>query len=550
MGIYGEQEPRKSTLILFITLIFLLAYPLWHIGERELFWNEGKYACIAADSMEFPPVMMPHGQFDASVYPLYPMLVKAVSQCSGFSMEFSLRAVSVLSLFLLTLIVCFACYRAGGVQAGAAGAVAMFTTILCGEKSIEGYPTMLTALILYGGWLLWFEFTLSKGNWNYAWLSAGIFGALAYYSAGPTGLFLFFAPLLVQQRPLNIWTKLRYSGLYAALFIIVVTLLLYYAPQWNLQKPAPAVESFSFSGWLKHLATYPFMLIVRFLPWSLLLWAPFCAALIPLGRNPLFEKYNRVLFSVTAVILWLKPGASREMLYLLPLIATMAGIDYWIVVRRYGWKILKVMRIYGWTLLVLSAVACGFLFCPESLLLYLQPLFNAVAYREILQPVYLLLGQIVAAAVLISIGLYFTRYYIRIWLVTALFFCGTMLLFWSTVYPVRTASHEKRDFGNQIRRILDNEADFKKLQKKVLYKDSAISGLYGECYYMSIPVKSVDIKMNFQQNEEFVYVLSTGVPSSSERGWSRLYDMEYKDKHLYLYKGQLRKDEYDDYGDD
>ena len=68
MLLQAKQEPRKSTLILFITLIFLLAYPLWHIGKRELFWNEGKYACIAADSMEFPPVMMPHEELLADCY--------------------------------------------------------------------------------------------------------------------------------------------------------------------------------------------------------------------------------------------------------------------------------------------------------------------------------------------------------------------------------------------------------------------------------------------------------------------------------------------------
>lgn len=549
MSIYQEQEPRKSTLILCITLLFLLAYPLWQIGERELFWNEGKYASIAAEPMGFPPVMMPHNQLDVTVYPLYPLIVKAVSQC-GFSMEFSLRAVSILSLFLLTMIVYIACYRAGGIQAGAAGAVAMFTTIFCGEKALEGYPTMLTALILYGGWMLWFEFTLSKSNWNYAWLSAGVFGSLAYYSAGPFGLILFFAPLLIQQRPLNVWTKLRYSGLYAAISLIVMMLLFYYAPQWDLTRTSTAVDTTVSSGWLEHFLTYPFRLITRFLPWSLMIWAPFCAALIPLARNPLFEKYHRTLFAVTVLLLWLKPGASREMLYLLPLIATMAGIDYWIVVRRYGWKILRIFRIYGWTMLVLCAVSCGFLFCPESLLHHLQPLFDAVSYREVLQPVMLLFGQIVIAGILISAGLYYSRYHVRIWLVTALFFSGTMMLFWSMVYPARTAYHEKRDFGGRIRNVLRNEIDFKGMEKPVLYKDSSISGLYGECYYIGIPVRSADLKMNFPEKEPFVYVLSTGVPTSTERSWIRLYDMEYKDKHLYLYKGQLRKDEYDDFGDE
>lgn len=541
MGIYQEQEPHKGTFILFTVLIFLLSYPLWHLGERELFWNEGKYACISSDTVTFPPVMMPHNQFDAKVYPLYPLLVHAVSKC-GFSMEFSLRAVSVLALFLLTLIVYFACRRAGGAQAGAAGAIATFTTLLCAEKAIEGYPTLLTTLILYGGWMLWFEFTLSKGNWNFAWLTAGIFSSLAYYSAGPTGLMLFLLPLLFQQRPLNVWNKMRYSGFYAALIIIAATMIFYYAPQWQIQKPAPAVGTLSFSGWLEHFLMFPVDLVLRYLPWSLLLWAPFCAALIPLERNPLFGKYNRMLFSVTFLFLWLKPGASREMLYLLPLIATMAGVNYWIVVRRYGWKILSFYRLYGWTLLVLCALSCGFMFCPETLLLYLQPLLDIAAYRKILDPSPYLFSQILFSAILISMGLYLSRRHTRIWQVAALFFCGMMLLFWVMVHPFRSAEHEKRDFGGRFRKALYEEKDFANMKEKVLYKDASISGLYGECYYIGVPVKTADIKMNLPGHEEFVFVLSTGVPSSSERGWVRLYDMDYKDTHLYLYKGQLRKD--------
>ena len=549
MGIYQEQEPRRRTLLLFALFIFLLSYPLWHIGERELFWSEGKYACIASEAMSFPPVMTPHDQFDAKVYPLYPILVKAVSQC-GFSMEFSLRAVSLLSLFLLTLIIYFACSRAGGPQAGAAGAIAAFTSLLCAEKAVEGYPTMLTALILYGGWLLWFEFSMSKGNWNYAWLTAGIFSSLAYYSAGPAGLILFLLPLLFQRRPLNVWTKLRYGGFYVAVILVVVTMLFYYAPQWELQKPPQPVESLSFSSWLEHFLMFPVDLVVRFLPWSLLLWAPFCAALIPLERNPLFGKYQRMLFCVTLLFLWLKPGTGREMLYLMPLIATMAGMSYWIIIRRYGWKILRMYRLYGWILLVLCAVACGFLFCPEGWLRYLQPVFDAKAYRELLKPAPILAIQVAIGAFLISIGLYLSRNHTKIWQIAALLFCGMMFLFWAMVYPFRTAEHEKRDFGMRFRKVLDSEKDFKNRKTAILYKDAAISGLYGECYYIGVPVRTVDIRMNFPEQEEFVYVLSTGVPSSSERGWVRLYDMVYKDAHLYLYKGQLRKDEYDDYGDE
>ena len=57
----------------------------------------------------------------------------------------------------------------------------------------------------------------------------------------------------------------------------------------------------------------------RFFPWSLMLWAPFCPALIAIERNPLLIKYHRILFVVLGLLIWFNPQTKpRDFFYLLP----------------------------------------------------------------------------------------------------------------------------------------------------------------------------------------------------------------------------------------
>lgn len=551
MAIFEERTPRKCTAFLFLFAVFVLSWPLWHLGEREMFWHEGKYACVSGESTNsFPPLMTAHGQMEPGVYPLYPLLVNGLTRC-GLPIELSLRAITVFSLFLLTLIVYFACCRAGGIQAGLAGATVMFTTLLTAEKAMEGYPQMLTALILYGGWMLWFELALVRNRWDLAWLIAGVFGSLAFYAAGYPGLISFLLPLALQQRPLNVWTKLRHPGLPIAIGMVVFTILFYYAPQWDQQMPSggnlPGIKN-----WMEHVLMFPVTLVFRFLPWSLLLWAPFCAALIPLDQNPLFGKYLRVLFYVMLCLLWLNVNSSaRDLLYIAPLIATMIGANYWILVRRYGYLFLSVCRIFGWLLLVLAGISVCIYHYPATL--EFPDKFFGGTYMFCRLPVTVFYVEIGLAVLAILWGLWRCRYRPRVWQVYASLFCGMMLLYWTMVNPYRASMEEKRDFGNKLQEVLTKDKDFAEHSDAFLYKDSAISGLFAECYYMDLKVQTMAATENFAEQGEFVYVLSPGVPPAAERFWTRLYDTVYKDKHLYLYKGQLRKDDYDydeEYGDD
>lgn len=134
MAIFEEKEIKTSTVILILAAIFLLSYPLWYLGARELFWEEGNAAAAISEITGFPAAITLHGELSGDLYPLYPLLCKGFHLLTGASIEFSLRFVSVFFMLILTLLVGFNCYRTDGIQAGAAGAIVMLTSAITAEK--------------------------------------------------------------------------------------------------------------------------------------------------------------------------------------------------------------------------------------------------------------------------------------------------------------------------------------------------------------------------------------------------------------------------------
>ena len=130
MAIYEEKKIGTGTAILLLLLLFLLSYPLWHLGERELMWSEGRFAVTALETAGFPPVFTAHGQALTDVPPLFLLLTKALT-CSGVSAEFALRFFAVLPYFLLTALVFIVCRRNCGSQAAFAASAVMFTEMPC-----------------------------------------------------------------------------------------------------------------------------------------------------------------------------------------------------------------------------------------------------------------------------------------------------------------------------------------------------------------------------------------------------------------------------------
>lgn len=548
MAIYEEKQPSVRWIVLLIAAAFLVSFPLVQIGMNELYSTEGEYAAAAREFSGMNTLVTVHGVLPKSVFPLYPALVRLLLDC-GLPLEFSLRFMSLLPLALLALLTGLVCGRSADRQAGAAAAVAVLTPVLAGSKAPEGYPQMLSTLIVYSGWMLWFYLGFVRSKWNAAWLSVGFFGGLAFYANGLTAVIYFLVPLAFQQRPFTVWTKLRKPGLPAAILLAAVFFFAWLTPiqNWLAANPGPPPEvpSFHLLKYFKEIAVRPFDAAIRYFPWSLMLWAPFCPALIAIERNPLLIKFHRILFVVLGLLIWFNPlSKSRDFLYLLPLASALVAFNYWILVRRYAGKFFAIFTVLSLTALAAGAASAAYLILP-------QDVFSKFVIGFELPPEKPAVSALMACEVMLSIvcactTLLLIRMRRPVWMTYLFVFASFMLLFWGVVNPVRSMERGKEDFASGILAALSGrDAQSESEPVATLYKDPAITGLYSEGCYIGIPIRTLaHDRIPAEVNP--AYVLTTDVPSHHSRTWTRLYDCEYRHAHLYLYKGVPLKKELSD----
>ena len=549
MAIFEEKQPAVRWTVLLIAAAFLVSFPLMQIGMNELYSTEGEYAAAALEFTGGNTLVTVHGTLPDSVFPLYPVLVRLLLNC-GLPLEFSLRFMSLLPLALLALLMGLICGRSADRQAGAAAAVVVLTTVLSGSKAPEGYPQLLSVLIVYGGWMLWFYLGFIRSNWNAAWLAVGLFGGLAFYSNGLTAVVYFLVPLAFQQRPFRVWSKLQKPGLFAAILLGAVFFFAWLTPIQNFLAANPEVPhettNFRLLTYFKDIAVRPFDAFFRFFPWSLMLWAPFCPALIAIERNPLLIKYHRILFVVLGLLIWFNPQTKpRDYFYLLPVASALVAFNYWILVRRYAGKFFGIFTILAVLALAAGAASVAYLVLP-------QDVFSKFAVGIELpaeKPVFSLLmkAEIVLSFVMVFSALLLIRLRRPVWLTYLLVFTSFMLLFWAVVNPVRTMNENKRALADGILTALAEKETVPDAGPgpAALYKDPAIMGLYSEGCYIGIPIRTL-AHDKIPAGVDPAYVLTADVPSHQARTWTRLYDSEYRGKHLYIYKGVLKKELSDD----
>lgn len=544
MAVFEDKKTGLWSAGILLLLLFALTFSLWHLGDREMLGMEGELAVAVTEMSGSELAPTTHGYLSGTP-PLFLWLAKCFS-LSGIPLLYVLRGLSILSYFILTVLVFFVCRRNCGVQAAGAAAAVMISTVVVFDKLPFGSPVALTALLLYGGWIAWIELTLRRSNWNLAWIVAGVFGTLIYCNAGFTGLIYFFVPLFLQRRPLTVWPKIGHAGLYYGALMIVGTALTLWYFQSNIP-PAPdshLAAEMTTGDYLMKVLLFPFFAFIRLLPWSIFLWAPFCAALIPLQDNPLFGKFHRILFIVLLVLLWFDPASSsRDLFYLMPLIATMIGSFYWIIVRRYGEKICSVSCLYAWCLLAATVLAALFLFLPVEILSEILRKVNLGSLLEVRQSAlplwYSIPELLVPAAVVFAVLL--CRRRISCWLVICMLFCGTMLLYSSVRAPYLRAQNEKQFFAGKLQSIFETQ----KLdpEKDLIYTN--INGLYAEGFYTGYRFLYTDTE-NVPEEKTVIYLLTAKTPLDPSRSWNQIAETEYKGQRLFIYKGQLNRSE-DDY---
>ncbi|MBO5958764.1 MAG: hypothetical protein J6Q65_01445 [Lentisphaeria bacterium] len=547
MAVFDDKKIGLGGAVLLLFLLFLLIYPAWHLADREMLGMEGELAVAVSEMQGFDSAPTTHGYLFADAPPLFLLIAKLVSLL-GVPAAWILRGLSLLSYFILTGLTFLICRRNCGLQAACAATAVMLSTAIVFDKLPYGSPVALTALLLYGGWIVWIEWTLRRSNWNLAWLFAGLFGALIYWNAGVTGLIYFFVPLFLQRRPLTVWPRLQYAGLYCGGLILAGAVALLWCLQHGVAPEPGGTEliPFSIGGYITNVLVFPFYAFTRLLPWSFFRWAPFCAALIPLQLNPLFGKFHRILFLSLFVLIWFNPAtASRDLFYLMPLIATMVGSYYWIIARRYGYRFNRFAAFCGWGFLILALLTGIYLFLPGDILntvcRYLSiPSGYLAANRQEL-PLLIIAGTEAGAAFLFALLILCFKCRFPCWLTLCFLFTAGALLAYAFQMPYWIAQREKQHFALEIRDTMSRE----NFDPAAGIIHTNISGLFAESYYTGYRFRYVDMG-ELPAELPTVYLLTVKAPEDPNRSWSLLWKTEYRGQRIFINKGQLIRSYEDD----
>lgn len=540
MAIYQEDVTKWYKAALFMVVAFLIIYSPWWFADRELLWNEGEFAAIVQEMDIFFPVSIAHGEI-VNGFPLFPMIATVLCKYLGWSIEFVLRFISVASLGLITILVWEAGRRALNLQAAYVSSAAVFSALVVVEKTIDGYPSLLAFVFIFTGWLIWFSYGVARSCWNRAWIYSMFFCGLAFYTLGWEAVIYFFFPMIFLRRPMTIWQKLRKPGFFAGLGIIVFFILAWGLPRWSGLVNAPfrisSPNADLFDEYIKQLFTFPFSSMLRFLPWMILAWTPFCIAYQPMDKNPLFSRFLRTIFISLFMLLWLSPFTrARDLLILAPPISLLCGVNYWLFVRRNGFHIQKLLKILSFIGLILGAAILVFYLLPADFIQKFNR--NDIPLEFRWNRLYIIAGVIQGALmVLISAFVLFRmKRDLKIWEHILLICVTGMLFYWALLSPYKGQDTAKRELGEAFRIAMGSAFD----KDMTIYKDKKINGLYGETYYIGCNVKKIHSYDELPTNKRMVYLISTDVPVFPGRLWTNLLPetKTYKDNRICLWKGE------------
>lgn len=546
--IYEEKKLSRGMVFLLLCGFFILMYPFWDLGLRDLTRSEGFFAAVVSGIHSFPPDGRIHGELVPYVYPLYPLLVKALTSL-GISMELALRLVSVVSMGGLALMTGIIGTRTAGLHGGAAASCVIFSTALACGESIEGTPKILTALLILAGYQCYFNGNQGKGSWSVSWIFLGLFAGLAFYCEGFKALLYLLVPMLFLSRPFTPYRRMNHGGFVLGILLLAAFLLCWIIPRWAPDSSSdwiPWTGHTHFSGYIAEVLYRPFKACLLLMPWVFFLYAPFCPALIEIDQNPLYSKYLRTLLPVGACIYILNPvGEETDLFYLLPVIALLTGLNYNIVVRRHGDFFAKLLRCAAFAGILLCAGGLLFLLTKKTVLLDLGIRESYLRGREGgVETLWILyLGTGILSGIL---GCILAMRRKAIFLIVLFTVCSYTFFFWAVVHPYRCAERSRSALGQTLRDALQEHYS----PGMTVYKDSAISGLYPECHYLGTAIRSIPFnQVRFPRTKQlFLLTISNIQPRDTSRDWTKVSDIIYRNQNLYMWKGTLndRKDRPDE----
>ena len=506
--------------------IFVLIFSFWLLPNWELFRDEGFFAAAASEfaagdgAVKKGLTASAHHVILDNAWPLYPFTVSLFYRL-GLPMESALRLVSVLMLGILSLIAGITAKIRCNSRAGIVAGCCCFGTIFALSKGFVGTPEVMAGVFLLTAQLLFFHYGSRLASWNSAWISAAVFVSLGFLTAGPVVILYFAFPLLFLRRPLSSGKKYSTPGFAAGLFLLGIVVAAWALPA-GLALHQYAVESglevVPLTKYCKEILTFPFYFVIRLMPFSLIMWLPFCVALQENSRLPVFGLYLRTIFFSMLMLTWFLPGASTmSIFFLVGPLGILTGIMYDSGVRRYGMVMRNLLGIIGGFFPCAVAVLMLILFLPENRLSWFgDP--EKMLFRN--EPLFFWgIIAVSAALLLLMLIFYLGIKKLPVWLLGLILTCGIGLVNISVVLPYRTMEREWRSFGSDIRKALPEKCE-------KLYKYD-IEGMFCGLFYAGVPVYKVHKDSVLPSDEKNVYLISTRFPDISGFHWRPLLPADY-----------------------
>lgn len=544
--LYIEHQPSRRSLLL-LALMAPLLY-LSAVQMLELTSVEGIQSALARDMVATGDYVKTHlyGR-PVREYPLYGWLVCLFS---GFRPPtlLSLRLPAILSVWGIALLSGLNARRMQSNFAGFIAAATVLLSVIGFQEGLRARTDMLQAFLTTAAWYSWFQLGIDGKRWNTAWVLSTFLVLLGIFNVGLKACLLFYLPLLFMPRRINVRLRMQMPAHLVAVLVaaLVVCVWLSVSPDqplmpWNRESRLIQFDKDS-SGYLWHLISFPWKTLFSLLPWSILLWAPFCIALRQFEKAPVACHYLRVIIFTFFFAIWLFPHTTPiQLLPLLGPVAILIGVHFEIVLRRHQAILNRLLHIAAW--LTVAGNTLGALFWGAVCSGFISIMDCQLRFSALFAFVLALLGYLTWRLIL-SHNSHCTFRSCIVWCICAARF---MLLFTATAYRNWDLS-DKRWAGEQLAGTCSaydiiaspntsaitempptgTLAEVRPRVSCIYYRPAkANSPLYlSEFHHLNVPV--ILLSATGDWNQELpddlgtVYVLSSRVPAQPSRSWRAL----------------------------
>ena len=532
----GANNFFTRFLWLFILLgALFMMFQLQQLPLRDLSQDEGLFAAVASEMQISLPMSIAHGVGIKNRYFLYPLLSSIISENSALQLNAVLRYLNFFFIAVSAALIGIIAGLTRDFKAGVIGAAFFTANGFIFMHSQNASSLMMGSCLLFAAQTAWIYFGFTKGHWNIAWLISLILVSAGFLTEGIKIPVYFFLPLFFMHRPLKFGSKINKKGFAAGMIILGAALLLWLVPtvtySRNLTWDYIPLDYRGMGNFLLNIIVSPLQIMLLMLPWTLIVWMPFCAAIKPLDKTPIFSHYYRCIVITDFIFILFNPlSTMNDFIFTIPPLALLCAITYDTAVRRYSVEMRRLTLLCCYIMVLLGAGLILYCFVPfDTLKNYvdLMPLNNNK------EPVF---GTILAF-LLLALWMYHYRKYGQLWLI--MFLTGVCIGFFChlTFITRQNADRSRSQLGKAILRMIQFDGGN---TNAIIYKNNILD-LYSESYYMQTNVRKINNFDAIDKKAPVIYLLTTNFPQYSERTWKNLYETTYRGQKLYLCRGETAK---------